>query len=136
MQPNRQGVPKCSGPAFPPPRGTQPALGRLPPPPHLFYSSFRRSPRRLLAHQRRGKDFSKLGMTHMFRECINMYLNRVSSNICYIVATGGLYSPLTPCQAASLLATILPIAAIIRQTRVRPPMMYHQLELGINAVHE
>jgi hypothetical protein len=36
------------------------------------------------------------------------------------------------CQSASLLASILPIAATIRQKRVKPPTMYHQFVLGIN----
>src|SRR5258708_2660272 len=80
MPPNRQAVPECSGTALPTPMGTQSPLGRFPPPPHLFYSSFRRSPRRLLAHQRRGKDFSKLGMTHIMFACIVNLLQRAGTS--------------------------------------------------------
>src|SRR5258708_2235654 len=64
MPPNRKAVQRDTSTALPAPLGTQSALGRLPSPPDLFHPPFRRSPRRLLSHQRRRKDFSKLGMTH------------------------------------------------------------------------
>src|SRR5258708_18590386 len=65
MPPNRKAVQRDTSTALPAPLGTQSALGRLPSPPDLFHPPFRRSPRRLLSHQRRRKDFSKLGMTHI-----------------------------------------------------------------------
>src|SRR5258707_2982570 len=71
MPPNRKAVQRDTSTALPAPLGTQSALERLRSPPDLFHPPFRRSPRRLLSHQRRRKDFSKLGMTHRLVETLS-----------------------------------------------------------------